>query len=205
MNCLLIDSAEGVRLLLNIDGKPYYAENLTNAGAETLMPTIDKLCSDAEIKISDIDIFGVCIGPGSFTGLRVGISTIKTFCYSLGKPCFAVNNLRLNSYNNSSAKVISVANAGSNVCYIAMFDGDTVVMETTCVTRDEAKRIIEEHPDYAVSTDVKLGSVFGGTCGVHQSELMTAMEKHVGNRIDQKDLLPLYVRKAQPERAEGDL
>ncbi len=205
MNILMIDTAEGTRALLCVSDRTYYRENLTNAGAETLMPMIDGIISDAGLTLKDIDLFGASVGPGSFTGLRVGLATIKTFCYALGKPCFAVNNLRLNSYNNSSDKVISVAHAGNNVCYIALFDGDDFVEQTRCVTAEEAHRIIEAHPDFAVSTDIRLSGEFSGASGVGEAEMKIAVDKHCGNVIEQKDLLPLYVRKAQPERGEGDL
>lgn len=205
MNILMIDTAEGTRVLLSAFDKTFYRENLSNAGAETLMPLIDDVVAAAGLKLKDVDLFGASVGPGSFTGLRVGLATVKTFCYALGKRCFAVNNLRLNSYNNSSGKVVSVAHAGNNVCYIALFDGDKTVEETRCVTADDAHKIVAEHGDYAVSTDKKLSGTFLGVAGVGEREMKIAIEKHSGSVIDQKDLLPLYVRKAQPERGEGDL
>ncbi|MCH5351514.1 MAG: tRNA (adenosine(37)-N6)-threonylcarbamoyltransferase complex dimerization subunit type 1 TsaB [Clostridiales bacterium] len=205
MNVLMIDTAEGTRVLLCAGDKSYYKENLSNAGAETLMPLIDGVICDAGLEVKDIDLFGACVGPGSFTGLRVGLTTVKTLCYALGKRCFAVNNLKLNSYNNSSGKVVSVAHAGNNVCYIAVFDGDKTVEETRCVTADEAHKIIEVHAGFAVSTDVKLSGAFSGVAGVGERELKIAVQKHSKDVIDQKELLPLYVRKAQPERGEGDL
>lgn len=205
MNYLMINTAEGTRVLLKAGEKYYYDENLKNAGSETLLPLIDGVLSRAGIKIAEVDVFGACIGPGSFTGLRVGLTTIKTFCYSLNKPCFGVNNLRLNSYNNKSGKVISVADAGNKVCYIAAFDGDAEVIETKCVTLDDAKSIIAAHKDFAVSTDIKLAGTFGGMAGVGERELRIAAEKYVSGTKEQKELLPLYVRKAQPERGAGDL
>lgn len=205
MNILMIDTAEGTRVLLSASDKTFYRENLSNAGAETLMPLIDEVIAAAGLALKDVDLFGASVGPGSFTGLRVGLATVKMFCYALGKRCFAVNNLRLNSYNNSSGKVVSVAHAGNNVCYIALFDGDKTVEETRCVTADEAHKIVAEHGDYAVSTDMKLSGAFLGVAGVGEREMKIAIEKHSGSAVDQKDLLPLYVRKAQPERGEGDL
>ena len=116
MNYLFIDTAEGTKALLGYGGKTYYDENSVNAGSETLLPMIDGLLKRAGISLAELDILGACVGPGSFTGLRIGLTTIKTFCYAQGKPCFAVNNLRLNSYNNKSGKVVSIADAGNRVC-----------------------------------------------------------------------------------------
>lgn len=204
-NYLMIDTASGTRALLHIGGEFYYDENLKNAGSETLMPMIDSLLKKAGAKLSDIDIFGACVGPGSFTGLRIGLTTVKTFCYALGKPCFGVNNLRLNSYNNNSDKVISVADAGNKVCYVARFDGETTLDPATCMTIESAKDFIAAHRDFAVSTDSKLSGIFGGTVGISSREMKIAAEKNIGSLISQKELLPLYIRKAQPERGEGDL
>lgn len=208
MNYLFIDTADGTRALVFANGKYYYDENTKNAGAEALMPMIDSLLKRADISAGDLDILGASIGPGSFTGLRIGLTTIKTLCYALDKPCFAVNNLRLNSYNNKSGKVVSVADAGNKVCYIACFDGDVETVSAKCVTRDDAIALAREKraEGYAVSTDTKLSGVFGDdVSGVGERELRIAAEKHVGNAMTYKELLPLYVRKAQPERGEGDL
>lgn len=204
-NYLFIDTAEGTRALLCYNDEYYYDENLKNAGSETLLPMIDGLLNKAGIKLADLDILGACVGPGSFTGLRIGLTTVKTFCYTLGLPCFAVNNLRLNSYNNNSGKVISVADAGNKVCYIARFDGETEIDSAVCMTLEDAQSFVKSHPDYAVSTDRKLAGLFSGAVGIGEREMRIAAEKHISNAVDQKDLIPLYIRKAQPERKEGDL
>lgn len=205
MNVLMIDTAEGVRALLIVGDEKYYEENYVNAGAETLMPMIDSLLKKAGITVSNVDAFGASVGPGSFTGLRVGLTTVKSLCFALGKKCFAVNNLRLNAYNNTSDKVISVADAGNRVCYIAMFDGENEILKTKCVTLDDAKAIVAEHPDYAVSTDLKLKDAFLGASGVGERELEIAVKAESKKLIDYSELSPLYVRKAQPERGDGDL
>ncbi len=205
MNVLFIDTACGTRALLVVGDTRYYDENDRNAGSETLMPMIDGLLEKAGIKLADVDLFGACIGPGSFTGLRIGLTTVKAFCYCLDKPCFAVNNLRLCSYNNNGGKVVSVVDAGNKVCYVASYDGDTELDPPTCMTADDAKAYVAAHDGFAVSVDKKLADAFGGTVGVGERELYTAVKKHGGEIVPAKDLLPLYVRKAQPERGAGDL
>lgn len=65
----------------------------------TLMPTIDKLLNSANLKISDIDLFAVTSGPGSFTGIRIGISTIKGFALATNKPCIAIPSLEALAFN----------------------------------------------------------------------------------------------------------
>lgn len=205
-NLLFIDTADGTRACLRFNGKIYYDENDVNAGSEILLPLIDGLLKRADCRLNDVDVFGACVGPGSFTGLRIGLTTVKTFCYALNKPCFAVNNLRLNSYNNDSEKVISIADAGNKVCYIAMYDGEKEVESPHCVTREQAELFVASHKDYGVSTDKKLSTLFSnGKCGVGERELLVAIEKFENAIIPENELLPLYVRKPQPERGEGDL
>ncbi len=67
--------------------------NISVAHAERLMPSVDYLLGASRISIKDIDAFAVSIGPGSFTGLRIGLSTVKGFCYATGKPIVAVPTL----------------------------------------------------------------------------------------------------------------
>ncbi len=61
--------------------------------AERLMPSIEWLLHTSRISIEEIDAFGVSIGPGSFTGLRIGLSTAKGFAYATGKPIVPVSTL----------------------------------------------------------------------------------------------------------------
>ena len=58
-----------------------------------LMDMIHTVCDMSEIKIAEVDGFAVTIGPGSFTGLRIGISTIKGLAWSLNKPVVGVSSL----------------------------------------------------------------------------------------------------------------
>lgn len=74
-----------------------------------IIQLIDQSLKDAKIKINEVDAFAVSMGPGSYTGLRIGVSTIKGLCYSLEKPLISINTLEIlskfalnhiNNYNN---------------------------------------------------------------------------------------------------------
>ena len=60
-----------------------------------IIQLIDQSLKDANIKINEIDAFAVSMGPGSYTGLRIGVSTIKGLCYSLEKPLISINTLEI--------------------------------------------------------------------------------------------------------------
>ena len=63
--------------------------------SKLIIQLIDQSLKDANIKINEIDAFAVSMGPGSYTGLRIGVSTIKGLCYSLEKPLISINTLEI--------------------------------------------------------------------------------------------------------------
>ncbi len=63
----------------------------SNIRSEKLLTLIQEICVDQKITLSQIDGVAVSIGPGSFTGLRIGLSTAKGLCYASGKPLIAVS------------------------------------------------------------------------------------------------------------------
>lgn len=74
-------------LALNKDEKVLRFRNLKSALVleDSILPTVDKMLGSAGIKFSQVDGFAIALGPGSFTSLRVGLSTIKAFALSTGK------------------------------------------------------------------------------------------------------------------------
>lgn len=66
--------------------------------SETLMPLIDKLLKETNTNLDNIDLFACDNGPGSFTGIRIGIGTIKALCDVLEKPCVSVSSLEALAY-----------------------------------------------------------------------------------------------------------
>lgn len=83
------------------DGK-ILAQNYINAGlthSTTLMPMTQALLQNANLTLSDVDYFAVSVGPGSFTGLRIGISAIKGISLAENKPCVPVSTLEAMAYN----------------------------------------------------------------------------------------------------------
>lgn len=63
--------------------------------SKLLIKLIDDTLNNNKLKIADIDIFSISKGPGSYTGLRIGLSSIKGFCYALDKPLVSINTLKI--------------------------------------------------------------------------------------------------------------
>ena len=97
--------------------------NTKSTHSRTLMPITEALLKSAEISIDDIDVFAVNAGPGSFTGVRIGVSTIKGLSMPKNKPCAAVSALESMAYCMpfSSGTVCAVMDARCSQVYNALF------------------------------------------------------------------------------------
>lgn len=109
------------------DGDYTHAENLT--------VFIEAVVKQANIKFSDIDAIGISMGPGSYTGLRIGVSVAKGLCYALNKPLIAVNTLQHLALSISSNK-----NYSSNALFCPMIDARR--MEVYCALFDNNNKIV---------------------------------------------------------------
>ena len=101
-------------------------DSIINTGlnhSEVLMPQIDYALRQVRIKISDIDLFVCTLGPGSFTGLRIGVSTLKGLMLATGTPAAGVSSLAAVVLNlgTTSKLICSMIDAGRGQVYIAYF------------------------------------------------------------------------------------
>ena len=67
--------------------------------SQTIMPIIDECLKKSELSPADIDVFAVSTGPGSFTGLRIGVTTVKGLAHGMDKPVVGVNTLEALAWN----------------------------------------------------------------------------------------------------------
>ena len=74
--------------------------------SETLMPLIKELLEKSNISLKDIELLISDIGPGSFTGIRIGVATCKAFSDSLNIPCIGISSLEVLAYNEKSNGII---------------------------------------------------------------------------------------------------
>lgn len=203
MNVLVLNTASGAKAYLQVGDKSYYMKDDALCGAEAVMPLIDSVLKEAHLTIKDIDTFGVCVGPGSFTGLRIGLATIKSFCYVLNRPTFTFTHLEFLTYNiKDCEKVLSVCDAGHGAVYCATYDkARNEIVAAQCMTVDGCKKLLDE--GMAVVSDEKCSEYFAGAVTESSEYAFGELIKKYGTRRD--EIQPLYLRKPQPERKEGEL
>lgn len=107
--------------------------------SETVLPMIKTALESLHMSVSDIDMFAVTAGPGSFTGVRIGISEIKGLAFASGKPCIGVSTLASLAYNlrtlSEDCILCPVMDARRNQLYNALFRLENGVLTRLCEDR----------------------------------------------------------------------
>ena len=98
--------------------------HLSFTHSQTLMPMVESLLEITGCRLQQIDFFAVSTGPGSFTGLRIGISTVKGMAMALHKPCIAVSTLAALAENMAlfDGIILPVMDARRRQVYTAEFE-----------------------------------------------------------------------------------
>ena len=186
--------------------------------SRTLLPMAEDLLKNAETEMKQIDCFAVAQGPGSFTGIRIGIATVKGLAWAADKPCIGVSTLAAMAWNGVAAGglICAVMDARRSEVYNALFrieDGRAVrlgpdrAISLSALTeelreRGEAPFLVgdgtelasaffrEQHLDHRVPPEnVRWQNAWGVAMEAAGKKLCTSQE-----------LLPVYLRLSQAER-----
>lgn len=216
-------SAKTASVALWEDGK-VTAEYFLDSGfthSETVLPMAKSLLDAARCDVGDVDVFAVNCGPGSFTGLRIGIAAVKAMAMAKGRPCASVSSLEAiaQGLRGFEGIVCPVMDARCGQMYTAFFmaeNGEVKRMteDSTLMTDELFERIKEKSPvrvilagDGAETCFKKFGSEFcdmapeavrlgkaSGTCMVAARMAENDMLLTAG------ELVPNYLKLAQAER-----
>ncbi len=93
--------------------------------SQVILPFVKRLLEDTNLTLEDIDLIAVADGPGSYTGLRIGISAVKGMCID-GKKCLGVSTLEALATNciGSKAKIFSLINARPGIVYFGVYESN---------------------------------------------------------------------------------
>lgn len=226
MITLAVDSsAVAASAALTKDGK-ILSEFYCNTGlthSQTLMPMISGMLQSTRISLNEIDLFAVSAGPGSFTGIRIGVASVKGLAMPLEKPCVGVSTLEAIAENLShmDCTVCAVMDARCGQVYNAVFRAGHDQLER--ITPDRAisvKSLAKECKNYGkplflVGDGAKLcynnewfqtiGAALPPEILIYQraSGVAKAAERAyaLGLSVTPDALMPIYLRPAQAERA----
>ena len=128
MKILGVDTSTPIGSVGLIDGERFVAEHtlsIVKAHSSRLMPAIDQILKWGDLTVHDLDACAVGIGPGSFTGIRIGVGTIKSLCYALKKPIIGISTLEAIAYNlrYTDKLICPILDARKDEVYGAVFRG----------------------------------------------------------------------------------
>lgn len=190
MKAILIDTTSSKLCVALVNGKSVFS-SLTEVGksghSTVLMPVIDKLLKDNNVRIDDVDTIGVVVGPGSFTGIRIGVSTATALAFSLNAKRIAVTTFELLAYSRQKADV--AVDAGHGNLYVAHVE-DGKVMSTDFIDGDAAKTVDRSKFEFETAGDFV--------------DTLVAVAKNKAQNEDFVSVFePYYMRKSQAEREKG--
>ena len=175
--------------------------------SETLMPLIKELLEKNNLSLNDINLLVSDIGPGSFTGIRIGVATCKAFSDSLNIPCIGICSLEVLAYNEKNDGIIcSTIDCKNDNCYFALYellDGNYTVLEKPC-----AKAVTEVLDILNTKySNKKINYVGDGipsnstNCYLNVENLgIAGYKKFISHNNVGEDILPLYLKKPQAQR-----
>ena len=145
--------------------------------SEVITDFLNTVLLQAQVKVSDLEAIFVGIGPGSFTGLRVGVNLVKALSYSLSTPIWAFNSLSVLAWPHRELNTLSLVKAQQNIFYVgarmAQSKGFREILSPTSMTEENVWEYIDSHYGKAKGLPPLEGPPFegapqeGGGCWEH--------------------------------------
>ena len=196
--------------------------NTKQTHSQTLLPMAESLLKNTNLEVKDIDLFAVNTGPGSFTGVRIGVAAVKGIAMALNKPCVAVSTLDSMAYNllDVNCTAVCVMDARCNQVYNANFKLDNGNVEKLCDDRafsidelteelksvegdivlvgDGAKLCFDKMKD--AIPNIKIASIQNRYQKASSTALVALNLYNNGKTLTAEELMPYYLRLPQAER-----
>ena len=221
MLILAFESSAKAASVALLDGEKLISQYSQCSGlthSRTLLPMAEDMLKNAEKSINDVDLIAVAHGPGSFTGIRIGVSTVKGLAWAAGKPCTGVSTLEAMAWQGVAAGgyICPVMDARRSQVYNALFKIVNGRPQRLCADRPIALSELAEEvralnsPVFLVGDGAELCKKYfdenGIPCNMAPENLrwqsawgvaMAAKDMAPGTA---DSLLPVYLRLSQAER-----
>jgi len=184
--------------------------------SEFITRACEELLFESQLELDDIDLFAVDRGPGSFTGVRVSVSAVRTYAHLLSKPIYAESSLKILA-TQTDKPCLCILNAQKNLVYLAAFDEQkNCLIHPMAIPVTQIESLLTEkkldfqfvligdgYSSYKSFFDSHLGTAF-----VRDSQLLDypnaeflarlALENQT-QTLDWKSIIPLYIRASEAE------
>ena len=219
----LESSAAAASCAISENGKllAQYFQNCGLTHSRTLMPMVEDMLSNCELKMSDIDLVAVARGPGSFTGVRIGVAAAKGLAWGAEKPLCGVSTLEAMAYPAAALAgkdmiICCAMDARRNEIYNALFSSDgekplrlcadrAVSLETVAVEAENSDKIYLLVGDgaklcYNHLLEKGIKAILAPPHLVFQSAWGVACAAVGARAVSAEQLSPVYLRLSQAER-----
>lgn len=195
MNFLAIDTS-GRRLIAAAKGKKVCVREADAylRSSVVLFDAIGEALEGAEISLKDCDFLACVVGPGSFTGVRIGISAVKGMCMGADLPALSLTSFDVTAYAETGGKKLALVDAGHDHYYACRYDGTTPEEEPRFLTRAETEAAAEGYEAAACEPLLFPARVLSASHG-----LLAAAEGLFHRAAPASSLCALYLRKSSAE------
>ena len=213
---LSMDSSAVTASVALTDGDEIIKSEFVNSGlthSETLLPMITRVMEGH--KYGELDGIAITAGPGSFTGVRIGVATVKGLAFNDDIPCFSVSTLEAIAYNfvDENAVVCAVMDARRMQFYNAVFKVENGSVERLCDDRaisiEDLRNDLKQYDNVIIAGDgAKLcfqnieleNCILADDDRIYQNAVGVAQAAKNKKLISPKALMPVYLRQSQAER-----
>ncbi|MCR5808408.1 MAG: tRNA (adenosine(37)-N6)-threonylcarbamoyltransferase complex dimerization subunit type 1 TsaB [Clostridiales bacterium] len=190
-------SAKYPSAAVSLDGRllSFVSDNSGRSHSAALMQLIDDAVSIAGISIGSIDAIAVDVGPGSFTGVRIGVSCANAMAFALGIKVVPVCSLdAMRRFKKEEGTVCTLIDCRNGNCYAAVYENGVCVKGPCPAVTDE---VVSALPAGAAV----VGNCLGGNETPDASCVLE--EAYLSNIEPVKEAVPMYLRPSQAERMKG--
>lgn len=213
---LSMDSSAVTASVALTDGDEIIKSEFVNSGlthSETLLPMITRVMDGR--KYSELDGIAITAGPGSFTGVRIGVATVKGLAFNDDIPCYSVSTLEAIAYNfvDKNAVVCAVMDARRMQFYNALFRVQNGNVERLCNDRaisiEDLRNELKQYDKVIIAGDgAKLcfqnieleNCTLADEDRIYQNAVGVAKAAQNKKAISPKAIMPVYLRQSQAER-----
>lgn len=199
MRLLAIDSTAAVATAALFQDGVLIAEREADAEkkhAETLLPLIDDLLEENGVTIEQIDLFAVDIGPGSFTGVRIGVSLVNALAFATGRKIVPVDALYALSLSVGEVKgpVAAMIDARNGNAYAALYQYGKTIIEPCAVEIETWKAELQQNTVFVGDTQAEQKT--------YPRASLIGRAAHLQRDAAKNEVEPVYLRPSQAERTK---